>query len=384
MRSIRRKGFVVVYASFIMIALTGLVSLAVDLGRVQLAKSQLRDATEAAARYAATGISDSTYVSKAQSVASANYVDGTTLTLLSSDVVVGTWSTSTKTFTAGGSSPNAVRINSERSAARSNGISLFFARLVGASSCDIHASSIALSTSTAVADYDIVGLNAVTVSGGAKIQRLASESGSVDVASNGTFTLSWGQYIYGNVLYRGTAPNPPSGCITGTKTAMSSDISFSTPTTPGSAISSGAISYGNGATYNVAAGDYSASSISLGGGATINLQGDVNVYCSGPVSVGNGCIINTNNGARKLTFYQTTSAAVDFNMSSNTYCRVFAPLSTVTIGGSTPFIGSVVAKTLVVNGSGVLNYSSNLPIPVSGSGGGTSGSSSGGTISTVK
>src|SRR5688500_3985895 len=76
------------------IAITGLmafVSLGVDLGRVQLAKTELRAAADAAARYAARGIADGTAVSKAQAAAAENKVDMQPLALQSGDVELGNW-----------------------------------------------------------------------------------------------------------------------------------------------------------------------------------------------------------------------------------------------------------------------------------------------------
>src|ERR1700733_1641454 len=96
-----------VSAIIIISALMALVSLGVDFGRVQSAKTQLEYAADSAARYAVTGISDDTYVAKAQSAASDNICDCAHVALLSSDVTVGTWASGT--FTAGGASPNAIR-----------------------------------------------------------------------------------------------------------------------------------------------------------------------------------------------------------------------------------------------------------------------------------
>src|ERR1700722_7996962 len=48
----RRRGVAIVYVAVCMIATMGLLSLAVDLGRVETAKTELRRATDAAARAA--------------------------------------------------------------------------------------------------------------------------------------------------------------------------------------------------------------------------------------------------------------------------------------------------------------------------------------------
>ena len=55
-----KRGISPIYAMIAMTALTGFVSLAVDLGRVQIAKTELQQAADAAALYGASGLSVST------------------------------------------------------------------------------------------------------------------------------------------------------------------------------------------------------------------------------------------------------------------------------------------------------------------------------------
>lgn len=348
-------------------ALSGIVSLSVDYGRVQLANAELQCAADAAARQGATGLSNGTTLAKAQSVASQNYVDGTPLVLQAADVQTGTWNSSAGTFTAGGSSPNAVRVTGCRTAARGTAISLLFARAIGKSSCDLTVDSIAVATP---AGYDVVGLTSVLFGGTGKIRRDPAEGGgTVNVAGNGSWTITWGQQIAGNVYYRGSAPNPPSGanCITGAVSGLPADLVYATPTTPGGSIALGAVAFDDG-TFPVPGGNYSATSVSIGGGtspeyATVNFSGDVNLYCSGAVTVGNRLTLNTAGTTHCLTIYETTSAAVTVNTTNPFYARIYAPLSTVTITGATPFTGSIVAKNLVVSGTATVSYNSNLPNP---------------------
>ena len=375
----RKNAMVFIYCIVAILALMGFVSLAVDWGRVQEAKEELENATDAAARYAATGITDGTAASKAQTVAAQNFVDGTTLALLATDISVGTWDSVHKTFSIGGSSPNAVRVISHRSSARGTSIPLMFLMSLGTSTCDLSATSIATAAGAPVS-YDVVGLNSVTLTGSGKINRNSSESGTVNVASNGTYSLSYGQTIAGNVLYRSTPPSPPSGCITGTMTAMASDIAFATPTTPSGCTSLNSANYGNGATYPMS-GNYSATSLTIGGGCVMNLSGDVNIYCSGTINIGNGATINTNGTAYKFTIYQTTASTIALNMSSTFYVRIYAPLSTLNITGATPMIGSFVAQVVNISGSGSCSFSSALPIPIAGTSG---ASASGGNIDIVQ
>src|SRR4051812_37049384 len=106
----RRRGMVLAYACVAMVALLLVCSLAVDFGRVQLVKTELQRAADAAARHAATGISDGTAVSKATYLAGLNYADGTPVVLTmgggsNNDVELGHWDGSS--FTSGGTPTDA-------------------------------------------------------------------------------------------------------------------------------------------------------------------------------------------------------------------------------------------------------------------------------------
>src|SRR3954454_11297274 len=60
-----RRGAMLIYATVAMVVFAGLCVLAVDWGRVQVAKTELQRTADAAARYAVTGLSDSTTLIKA-------------------------------------------------------------------------------------------------------------------------------------------------------------------------------------------------------------------------------------------------------------------------------------------------------------------------------
>src|SRR4051794_20388854 len=142
----RRKGLVIIYAIVIMVAMFAIISLAVDLGRVQVAKTELQRAADAGARYAALGINDGTAITKGMAAANDNTVDGNPVAIQSTDVTVGTWASGT--FTSGGFTPNAVRVTARRSTSRGNAIPLMFAAVLGRNTCDVTARSYATATSS--------------------------------------------------------------------------------------------------------------------------------------------------------------------------------------------------------------------------------------------
>lgn len=146
----RSRGFAVLYFSIALAALMGVASLAVDFGRVQNVKSELRAAADAAARQAAIGLNISVAEAKTratQAVAD-NKADGQAIPFdVNADLEFGTWEPSTKTFSVltGNlqSSATAVRVTLRRTKARNNPVPLTFARVVGKNDLDVAAEAIA-------------------------------------------------------------------------------------------------------------------------------------------------------------------------------------------------------------------------------------------------
>lgn len=158
----RSRGAVIIWVTVTMLGMMGFCSLAVDLGRVQAAKTEMHAACDAAARFGASGLANVLYGTSAASsnaiaVAGQNLVDGTPLVLTSSDVQTGIWTSATHTFTANNNPAlcNAVKVTAYRTAARGTAIPLIFAKLLGQSTCDVTTSSIAMVSSGANATYTV-------------------------------------------------------------------------------------------------------------------------------------------------------------------------------------------------------------------------------------
>ena len=143
-----RRGAVLAYVSVAMLAFVGFVSLAVDVGRVRVVKRQLQQAADASARYSAAGLGQGVSVARSNAVSAAadNTADGTTVVVdPNADVQFGTWDGSTFTVLTGSaqSQANAVRVTARRTAANGNAVPLFLAKIIGQSTCDVTASSVA-------------------------------------------------------------------------------------------------------------------------------------------------------------------------------------------------------------------------------------------------
>src|SRR4051794_233722 len=143
-----RAGVALFYCIVVMTVMVALCSMGVDYARVQLTKTELQRAADAAARYAATGLANDPAAARANAIAAAkdNLADGKPVVLLNSDIEMGRWDPIARKFTVlGGSSEdfaNAVRVTAVRSAARGNAVPLTFARVLGQSFCEAKAVTI--------------------------------------------------------------------------------------------------------------------------------------------------------------------------------------------------------------------------------------------------
>jgi Flp pilus assembly protein TadG len=156
----RRRGMGMLYVVVSMIAFVGFTSLAVDLGRVQLAKTQLQTAADAAARAGATALNgQSSVAAAAANAAAANSCDMTPVNLdQSQDVQLGYWTQATKTFVACDRSvANAVRVTARRSASRGTGVPLMFLQVLGVPTCDISAQATVMLTPSETINVPVSG-----------------------------------------------------------------------------------------------------------------------------------------------------------------------------------------------------------------------------------
>jgi len=148
---VRNHGVSMMYTIVIMVAMLAVCSLAVDVARVQVAKTELRRAVDSAARFGAMGLDmdGATAINNAMLSASDNTVDGHTFNLVAAqDIVIGKWDSSTRTFTAVApvnySTADAVQVNGKLLKARGTAVPLSFAQIIGMPTCDIkNASAVA-------------------------------------------------------------------------------------------------------------------------------------------------------------------------------------------------------------------------------------------------
>jgi len=240
-----RRGIAATYSILMLIVLCGLVSLGVDLGRVQMAKTELRGAADAAARAGAVGLATSVTQAKtdAVAVAAANKCDGSSVVIDQNlDIEFGAWDDTARTFTllTGGaqSSANAVRITARRIAARNTAIPLVFAKVVGRATCDINA--VAIARLGWGPQPVFIGLGGVHVhdqiyflsynSAVDPNPSIASANSNALVGSNGSFQFGGNNHIWGDMVMGPSATEAGTTQVTGTTTVLTKPIA--TPTSP--------------------------------------------------------------------------------------------------------------------------------------------------------
>lgn len=142
-RSIAPRGVTLIYATFALAALAAVSSLAVDWGRVQLVKSEMRAAADAAACAAVLNIENgvNTAIATAKAAAAENVVDGSPLVLTDADIEFGEWDADTQSFSVltgtDRADADAIRIRAVRSNARGNAVPLMFGAIIGRPKQDV-------------------------------------------------------------------------------------------------------------------------------------------------------------------------------------------------------------------------------------------------------
>ncbi|MFI5380621.1 MAG: pilus assembly protein TadG-related protein [Tepidisphaerales bacterium] len=375
----------------IMTALCGFVSLGVDLGRVQLAKTELQTAADAAVRAAANALSGGVSAAQqaAQGAAGENTCDGVAVSLTpATDLAFGSWNTSTRTFTQAASgqeaSATALKVSLRRSS--TNGIPLLFGAVLGKSTCNISATAIATVTSSGVAS-GLVGLTSVSLSGNAQTDSYNASAGPYSagaahsggtVASNGGISLSGNSKVKGDALPGPGKSVSRSGnaSVSGSTTGSANALSYPAPTLPGSYISGGNFSLSGNSSYTLSSGTYYYTGFSVSGNATLTVSGAVTIYVNGSLSLGGNFNVASNlPGNFKIRMLSNNNISLSGN---GTLCAdIYAPSSAISISGNGDFLGAAIGSSLSISGNGGVHYDESL-------GYGTSGGSGTKVISMVK
>jgi Flp pilus assembly protein TadG len=363
----------------LLFVLCGLASLAIDLGRVYLAKGELAGAADAAARAACAALPNGVSAAKkaAADAAADNKVAGQSVRLdAEKDVIFGTWDPSTRQFTvlsgAARDNANAVRVSLARTAADGNALPLMFAQAFGQSTCDVHSGATACLTGRASA-YSIIGLNFITASGGltdsynsslgaygpGRIGHLGS------IASNGAITLSNNANIDGDVRcgVGKTATLTTGAKATGLIAPLGTTLKFASVTLPTTGVTEAGDCIMSSGTTTVPGGTYVFDTIDLSGTAHITWQGAVKFYVRTAYRVSGSVVIDTYNNipANRVIYFLPTCKTATWTGSHSCIGELYAPDTDFTIGGSAQLFGRITAKSITLSSTGGMHYDEALP-----------------------
>jgi hypothetical protein len=357
----RRTGFSLVWGAVYLIAFAAFCSLAVDFGRVQLAKTELLKATEAAARAAAADLANGTTsaTNTAISVAAQNSVDGTPLVLQAGDIQCGYYDSTTNTFTTSTATYNAVKINAKRIKSRGTGVSLTWGKVIGADNCDVTAS--AMATYSSKIPYGIIGYTSITVNKNmfaASYDSTVTTNPSTSVyytncllESNGAIAdTNNGDQVKGTIAYGPSGSADPTIART-TTTVLSSNLvkptmpTFTPVTNPGSIAAN--ISGVHDVTYSMPGGTYYFTGINTGNNCVANFSGPAVVYMDGDWTQNDGTQwIAYNNDPNNLIIYVNSGNTVTFHNNSIIVARIVAPDAALVVNDTFELDGSMCFDTI--------------------------------------
>jgi len=140
-----------VYCVVVITGLMAVMSLAVDLSRARMVKTELQAAADSASLFASAQMRNSikgtsAAYANAKAAAAQNTANGKAVSLSDSDIELGHWDTQTRTFTVKAllDDCNAVRVTARCTTSNGNAVSLFFGALMKKTTVDVSASSITL------------------------------------------------------------------------------------------------------------------------------------------------------------------------------------------------------------------------------------------------
>lgn len=356
----------------VMTVLIAVASLAVDYGRVQVVKSELRRAADAAARAAASTVANTAAAQTlAVQYAAANKADGKPVTLArdTQDIQFGKWDAATRTFTpltgTARSGANSVRTHTKAD------VTLMWGALIGKSTQRVEAVAIC---AVAPENYGVIGLNSISMSGRTTSSYWSSTGneagGAGNIASNGNITLSGGAKINGNA--RSYSGSVSGGTITGTTAALPMPLSF--PNGDASPYFTNnnngfASAFMNGQNFVLGSnknaplpgGIYVFKDFTTQTGSTVSFSGPTTIYCYGTFNMTSQTTTSANMPKNlRIVMCPGPTGQAPGNMTITAgaalYADIYAPQSTVTIAGGGEIYGSVLGLNVNMSGNGGIHY----------------------------
>ena len=372
-----RRGISLVYLTVTVVALMAFVSLAVDVGRVYVAKAELQLAADAAARHAAAGLKDGVLVAQANAVAAAadNKADGRTVVLSPNlgDVEFGVWDDAARSFTvltgAARSGANAVRVSPRLTAARGTAVPLTWGALIGLSTCDIKSVSAVAKAPTGAPYSGFLGINSVTLGNNGLVAGYDSNSGAPgagnisntgNIGSNGQIDVGNNTAVRGDV-FTDDFDQGSGSTLTGEQLDDLPPMSFSPTENPGIP-SAGNLAVGQDETLTLGTGTFHYTNVTLGHGATLTFSGPAKLYVSGSITLGNNrsSLVASDNTPGNLKLRLVGSASFEAGNDALIVAEIYGPQAQFQIGNNVEMHGAVIAASIAIGNNAVLYYDSRI------------------------
>jgi Flp pilus assembly protein TadG len=383
------KGSIAVLSGFILPIFLAVGAFAIDLSNLYYNRAKIQQAADAAALAAVLTLPNTNSVAtQALDLVALNTPPSFGRLSEATDVAVGTWNATTKTFTATNISPNAVQVKTHRTVANGNPVLTYFGKFVGASLLEVNAIGTAVRFGGAcVRVLDSSATASFVASGSGKVSldcalQINSSSTTAAQATGSSSINTSSTCVSGGYTGNGWTPTPTSGC----KTLADPLASVPEPAAPSCTVNNPTISSGtlnSNCTYT--------GTVSLSGsvtlqpgllyfkGATINVTGSTNISGTGVTLfldatsslslTGNGTITlsaPTSGTYSGLLLFQSRSTPVSNtltiwgNGTMSLNGTLYVPSATLNMGGNATLVetkvGYVIADKLTLSGSSDLKF----------------------------
>ena len=377
-----RRGSGAIMSGLMLTTTIAAGSVAVDIGYQRMVGGQLQAGLDAAAIAATTRLADSPAEARAAAtyLASLNSAGGSSITLTASEIEIGTWDATTKTFTplaaAAESTGTAVRISHSVA-----DIPTFLSTAFGVASLGVSRVAISGTAGSGTASCGVLAATVDVINGNwsadsydsSKGTYLATKSSYAGVCADGSITASGNAKIYGSLYYGRDAGDHAS--VSGSVTVTGSVAKLPKEVTLPTASSTYAKTHNNNATIGktssgkspmdgtkfsmnaketltLNAGTYYFTDFSLNGQAQLKVNGAVKIYVAGDFHANGGGILNQASAPKNLTVYVDGAHSVEVNGSADFYGSIISPNSEGHINGNADFYGIIVGNKIELNGNG--------------------------------
>jgi hypothetical protein len=386
----QRKGIGLIWAIIMIVALCAIASLAVDYGMVRLAKSQLQAAADASALAAANALPNGVSVASAEAVkyAKSNLTSDNSKPIdQNADITFGYWGDPSDlndtsnddidvdvvdpdvkpVFTALGANDgraNAVRVSLQRTTARGNALPLAFARFIGVSSCDVHATATAVAYDGGVGD-GFIGIKKMKIDKSSLSDSYISANGSYNaskrrshsaVKTNNKLAFDASVSIYGDARPGPDRGPATGGMVTGSRAPLTHMLSY-TPIenlpkhkAPGT---SGKLEVKH-KTLTLSEGTYRYDEIKIDDGATLEFTGPAVLYVE-KLEV-KGTILTYQNLPGNLQILGINKGEVKIGGNTSVYANIYTPQGKAEVKDNSAIFGSLIAHEFKTGQNARLHY----------------------------